>query len=162
MELRQLEPSDYPFVIDAIDQWWGGRHMADMLPKLFFVHFRETSFAVEDQGQLVAFLAGFVSQTYPEQAYIHFVGIHPDYRQHSLGRQLYERFFAAARERGCSVVRCVTAPVNSGSIAFHKRMGFAIENITGESNGVPCTIDYDGNGQSRVLFVRSLTDSQPG
>jgi predicted GNAT superfamily acetyltransferase len=78
------------------------------------------------------------------------------YLQRGLGRQLYERFFAAARQRGCSTVRCVTAPVNTGSIAFHTRMGFQVEKINGVSNRVPCTINYDGNGQDRVLFVRDL------
>lgn len=157
MELRHLEPSDYPAVIAVIDQWWGGRHMADMLPKLFFVHFRETSFAAERDRQLIAFLAGFVSQTYPDQAYIHFVGIHPEHRGRGLGRQLYERFFDAARQRGCASVRCVTAPVNTGSIAFHTRMGFQIEQATGEVNGVPCTLNYDGHGQDRVLFAKALS-----
>jgi ribosomal protein S18 acetylase RimI-like enzyme len=156
MHIRYLHEHDYPAVIAVIDQWWSGRHMADMLPKLFFVHFQHTSFAAEEHGQLIAFLAGFVSQTYPDQAYIHFVGIDPDHRQRGLGRQLYERFFAAARERGCSTVRCVTSPVNTGSIAFHTHMGFQVEKINGVSNGVPCTINYDGNGQDRVLFVRSL------
>jgi len=156
MNIRHLNEYDYPTVIAVIDHWWGGRHMADMLPKLFFVHFQDTSFAAEEHGQLIAFLAGFVSQTYPDQAYIHFVGIHPEHRQRGLGRQLYERFFAAARQRGCSTVRCVTAPVNTGSIAFHTRMGFQVEKINGVSNRVPCTINYDGNGQDRVLFVRDL------
>jgi GNAT superfamily N-acetyltransferase len=156
MQIRNLDERDYPSVISVIDEWWGGRHMADMLPKLFFVHFRDTSFAIEEDGELIAFLAGFVSQTYPEQAYIHFVGIHPAHRQRGLGRQLYERFFAAMQARGCTSVRCVTAPINRGSIAFHTRMGFAIEKADGEVNGVPCTLDYDGRGQSRVLFVKRL------
>jgi ribosomal protein S18 acetylase RimI-like enzyme len=156
MNIRHLNEHDYPAVIRVIDQWWGGRHMADMLPKLFFVHFQGTSFAAEEHGQLIAFLAGFVSQTYPDQAYIHFVGIDPEHRQRGLGRQIYERFFAAAREHGCSIARCVTSPVNVASIAFHTRMGFDVEKINGVSNGVPCTINYDGNGQDRVLFVKSL------
>ena len=37
-------------------QWWGGRPMAAMLPRLFFVHFRPTSFVLEQDGRLVAFL----------------------------------------------------------------------------------------------------------
>jgi ribosomal protein S18 acetylase RimI-like enzyme len=156
MQVRHLGEHDYPAVISVIDEWWGGRHMADMLPKLFFVHFHDTSFAIEEQGQLIAFLAGFVSQSYPDQAYIHFVGIHPAHRQRGLGRLLYERFFRAALARGCTSVRCVTAPVNHGSVAFHTRMGFTIEKADGESNGVPCTLDYDGRGQSRVLFVKPL------
>ena len=157
MEIRHLEERDYPGVIAVIDQWWGGRHMADMLPKLFFVHFRDTSFAIEADGELIAFLAGFVSQTDPRQAYIHFVGIHPAQRGRGRGRQLYARFFDAARLRGCAAVRCVTSPVNAGSIAFHTRMGFQIEKATGERGGVPCTIDYDGAGQDRVQFVKFLT-----
>lgn len=156
MEIRPLEPGDYAPVIAVIDAWWGGRHMADMLPKLFFVHFRDTSFAAEQGGELVGFLAGFVSQSFPEQAYIHFVGIHPGYRGRGLGQQLYGRFFAAARARGCTAVRCVTAPVNRASVAFHTRMGFAVERADAEVGGVPCTRDYDGPGQDRVLFVRSL------
>lgn len=156
MNIRNLDEHDYAPIIAVIDDWWGGRHMADMLPKLFFVHFRDTSFAIDQGGAPIAFLAGFVSQTYPEQAYIHFVGIDPAQRQRGLGRMLYERFFAAAGTRGCASVRCVTAPVNTGSIAFHTRMGFAIEHANGERSGVPCTLDYDGRGQDRVQFVKML------
>ena len=49
--------------------------MAPMLPKLFFLHFEGTSFVAEDEdGKLVAFLIGFLSQTDPEEADVHFVG----------------------------------------------------------------------------------------
>lgn len=156
MNIRRLEEHDYAPVIGVIDEWWGGRPMAAMLPKLFFVHFRDTSFAAEEQGNVIGFLAGFISRTYSGMAYIHFVGIHPNHRKRGLGRQLYERFFEAVRRRGCSCVRCVTSPVNNGSIAFHTAMGFQVENITGQHQGVPCTIHYDGNEEHRVLFVKNL------
>lgn len=55
MNIRQMEQRDRAPVIGVIDDWWGGRHRADMLPKLFFAHFRETSFAVEEQGNVIAF-----------------------------------------------------------------------------------------------------------
>lgn len=156
MLIRHAEPRDYSTVAAVIDEWWGGRAMRDMLPKLFFVHFRETSFVAEDQGELVGFLSGFLSQTFPDEAYIHFVGVHPAYRQAGLARQLYERFFDAARAGGRSVVRCVTAPVNRISVAFHTRLGFAIEPGDALENGVPVHTDYDGHGGSRVLFVKHL------
>jgi hypothetical protein len=47
--------------------------------------------------------------------------------------------------------------VNAGSIAFHMRMGFQVEGVTGEHQGVPCTLNYELNGQHRVLFVRKLS-----
>ncbi|HEX2621271.1 MAG TPA: GNAT family N-acetyltransferase, partial [Phototrophicaceae bacterium] len=110
LTLRHATPDDYSPIIRVINDWWGGRQMADMLPKLFFVHFRDTSFIAENEtGERVGFLIGFQSQTDPDEAYIHFVGVHPDYRQHGLGRMLYERFFEAAQGRGCQRVRCLTS-----------------------------------------------------
>ena len=42
--------------------------MRAMLPRLFFEHFRDTSFVAEEDGEIVGFLCGFLSQTYPDQA----------------------------------------------------------------------------------------------
>ena len=156
MNFRQLQESDYISVISVMDNWWDGRHVTDMLPKLFFQHFQDTSFVVEENGQLVAFLVGFVSQTDADEAYIHFVGVHPEYRRHELARRLYDRFFTVVQERGCRRVRCVTSPVNKGSILFHTRMGFRMEAGNGEMDGVPVFTDHDGAGHSRVRFVRNL------
>jgi hypothetical protein len=70
MNVRHLEEGDYDPIIAVIDDWWGGRHMAHLLPKIFFIHFRATSFAIEEDRKVIGFLAGFVSQTYSDQAYI--------------------------------------------------------------------------------------------
>jgi predicted GNAT superfamily acetyltransferase len=156
VSIRPLGPSDYLPVISVIDDWWNGRQMADMLPHLFFEHFTDTSFAAERDGELAGFLVGFRSQSRPAEAYIHFVGVHPRERGSGLGRQLYERFFAAVRARDCLLVRAVTSPVNSGSIQFHQRMGFEIEPGDAEVNGIPVTAGYDGEGQDRVRFTKQL------
>jgi ribosomal protein S18 acetylase RimI-like enzyme len=145
MDLRHAEPVDYGRVIEVIDHWWGGREMAAMLPKLFFVHFRDTSFVAEEDGELAGFICGFRSQTYADEAYVHFVGVDPGRRTSGLGRALYERFFEAVAPR--TVVRAVTAPVNKRSVAFHRAMGFQVERLDE---------DYDGRGQARVLLVKDL------
>jgi ribosomal protein S18 acetylase RimI-like enzyme len=145
MYVREAEPTDYGRVIDVIDQWWGGRAMAAMLPKLFFVHFRDTSFVAEDDEGLAGFLCGFRSQTHDDEAYVHFVGVDPDRRGAGLGRALYERFFEAVAPR--SVVRAVTSPVNDRSVAFHRAIGFEIDRVDE---------DYDGRGEARVLLVKNL------
>ena len=88
MNIRQLQEADYETIIEAIDDWFDGRQLSHLLPRIFFIHFRPTSFAIEENGRVIGFLAGFVSQTYPEQAYIHFVGIEANYRGRGLGRQL--------------------------------------------------------------------------
>ena len=148
MEIRHAEPADYGRVIGRVNAWWGGRDMAPMLPRLFFVHFEGTSYVVDDgEGQLAAFLIGFLSQTDPKEAYIHFMGVSPEHRGGGLGRQLYERFFEDARAAGRSRVTCVTSPVNEGSVAFHEALGFTSESVAH---------DYDGPGEDRVLFVKTL------
>ena len=156
VKIRPIRPPDYRLVIAVIDDWWGGRHMADKLPRLFFEHFTDTSFAAERDGELVGFLVGFVSQSRPAEAYIHFVGVHPGERGRGLGRRLYEHFFAAARARDCELVRAITAPVNRGSVQFHQRMGFDIEPGDSQASGVPVAAGYDGEGQDRVRFVKKL------
>jgi ribosomal protein S18 acetylase RimI-like enzyme len=148
MEIRHAEPADYGRVIGRVNAWWGGRDMAPMLPQLFFVHFEGTSYVADDEeGQLAAFLIGFLSQTDPDEAYIHFVGVSPEHRGGGLGRQLYERFFDDARAAGRTRVRSVTSPANEGSVAFHEALGFTSERVAH---------DYDGPGEDRVLFVKAL------
>jgi predicted GNAT superfamily acetyltransferase len=156
IQIRPLRPSDHRPVISVVDDWWNGRHMAGMLPHLFFDHFTDTSFAAERDGELVGFLIGFISQSRPGEAYIHFVGVSPGERGGGLGRELYERFFAAVRARGCGLVRAVTSPVNQGSVRFHQRMGFDIEPGDAQVDGVAVTSGYDGRNGDRVRFVKRL------
>lgn len=145
IELRHAEPGDHARVDAVIDEWWGGRAMAAMLPRLFFTHFRDTSFVAEEHGALAGFLCGFLSQTYPDEAYVHFVGVDPAFRGRGVGRSLYERFAEAIRPR--SVVRCVTSPANEASVAFHRSLGFEVERI---AEG------WDGRDGDRVLLVWRL------
>jgi ribosomal protein S18 acetylase RimI-like enzyme len=148
LAIRHAQPSDYGRVIGRVNTWWGGRDMAPMLPKLFFLHFEGTSFvADDDEEQLAGFLIGFLSQTDGKEAYIHFVGVAPKRRGEGIGRALYEHFFDAVRARGRTVVRCVTSPLNTDSVAFHEALGFEIERVAP---------DYDGPGEDRVTFVKRL------
>jgi ribosomal protein S18 acetylase RimI-like enzyme len=144
-EIRHADPADHERVVAVVDAWWGGRPMAAMLPKLFFIHFRDTSFVADDDGELAGFLCGFRSQTFDDEAYIHFVGVDPSRRGSGLGRMLYERFFDAIAPR--TVVRAVTSPVNERSVAFHRALGFEVERVQP---------DYDGRGEARVQLVKRL------
>ena len=154
--IRTVTPDDYARVINVLDAWWGDRAMTAMLPKLFFVHFRETSFVAELNDDLIGFLIGFLSPAATDEAYIHFVGIHPDHRKCGVARALYEQFFQMATEAGRHWVRCVTSPVNGSSIAFHRAMGFYPEQAAWADGAVPIQPDYDGPGEDRVLLVRKL------
>ena len=135
-------------MIQHVNAWWGGRDMAPMLPKLFFLHFEGTSFVAEDdEGKLVGFLIGFLSQTDRRRRTSTSSAWRRSIAGRGIGRELYERFFATVAEQGRSLVRCVTSPANEGSVAFHESLGFTAESVAK---------DYDGPGEDRVLFVKQL------
>ncbi len=133
--------------------------MSDMLPKLFFVHFTTTSFVAEEDGFIMGFIVGFLSQSNPEESYIHFLGVHPDFRKRGIARELYGQFFKSVRAKGCRLVKCVTSTVNKTSIAFHIALGFQVEPGDAQIDGMTCHSDYDGPGEHRVLFVKSVPEN---
>lgn len=152
--LRRPGAGDYEHVIAGLDDWWGGRSVAPMLPRLFFVHFDDTTIVAADvdDDRPLGFLCGFRSASDPEVAYIHFVGVDPAARGLGIGRALYEWFFRRADELQCNRVECVTSPVNTGSRAFHAAMGFSESLVD----------DYDGAGESRVKLTRPLGSREVG
>jgi predicted GNAT superfamily acetyltransferase len=155
-ELRHPAGDDYDRVIVQLDDWWSGREMTVRLPRLWFDHFADTSFVVEEDGAITAFLVGFVSSAYPDEAYVHFVGVDPKHRGQGLGRELYERFFALVAGRGRRTVGCVTSPVNDGSIAFHLAMGFQFVEGDAFVDGLPVHTGFHGPCQDRVVFRRTI------
>ncbi|MFI9047785.1 GNAT family N-acetyltransferase [Streptomyces sp. NPDC053427] len=165
MTLRRPAGSDHPRLQVALAEWWGGQGGAAgalqrqlLVPRLFLQHFAETSCLVERaDGTLHAFLIGFLSQTEPKAAYIHFVGVHPEGQRSGVGSALYHRFFDTVRALDRTQVRCITSPTNHNSIAYHTRMGFRLEpGDHVDDHGVPVHRDYDGPGLDRVSFVRDL------
>ena len=100
--------------------------MAAMLPKLFFVHFQETSFIIEEDGETLGFLCGFFSQTHKEEAYVHFIGVNPKYRRRGIASTLYSYFFDVARANNRKVVKAITSPVNKNRYSFIKKSVFEL------------------------------------
>jgi len=156
---RRPVEDDHRFLVDRVDEWWSGRRLHQLLPRLWFQHFSGTSWVAEDAtGTVVGFLVGFISPDDPEQAYIHLAATSPNHRRAGLGRALYERFFADARAGGARRVTAITWPGNRASVGFHRAMGFAPDDGPGTQRlyGTPAHPDYDGDGEDRVVFRRGV------
>ncbi|UXY17526.1 GNAT family N-acetyltransferase [Streptomyces cynarae] len=162
--LRQARVSDHGTIIACVQQWWAdsrtpaqARELSLLLPKLFLQFFSGTSLVLEDEAAGIrAFLIGFHAADNDEEAYIHFVGVDPKLRGQGAARRLYTAFFQHAAEAGRTEVRAITSPGNTGSIAFHRAMGFSLESGDREVDGLPLHSDYDGPGLDRVCFYRKL------
>jgi ribosomal protein S18 acetylase RimI-like enzyme len=156
---RRPVADDHARLDAVIDEWWGGRRLRHLLPRLWLEHFSGTSWIIEDgEGRLVGFLVGFISQDDPSTAYVHMIASDPNRRRRGLGAELYGRFFEDARARGASRVTAVTWPGNRQSIAFHRAVGFAVDDGPGTQPiyGTPAHVDHDGADEDRVVFVRTL------
>lgn len=158
--IRPARPDDHSRIIAVLPDWWDGRDLTSMVPKVFLLHFHTTSLIVDHSDSLIAFLIGFDSQSYADEAYIHFAGVHPDYRGRGIGRHLYWRFFERCRKKQRLVVRACTSPVNVDSIAFHKKMGFVLEEGDGQVNGIKVFLNYNKPGDHKVRFKISLANRE--
>jgi GNAT superfamily N-acetyltransferase len=155
---RPIE-ADHARLIGQVDEWWGGRKLHQLLPRLWLQHFSGTSWVVEDsKGSLIGFLVGFISPDHPDQAYIHMVATSPNHRGAGLGRALYERFFEDVKSRGVRRVTAITWPGNRISVGFHRAMGFTPFDGPGTQRlyGTPAYPDYDAEGDDRVVFSREF------
>jgi len=125
---------------------------------LFCKFFNTTCFVCERDGNIVGFVLGFISQVNPRQAYIHLVAVDPSAQRQGLAEHLYQKFFNAAVALNAHEVRLIVNPDNSGSLAFHKKLGFqlALSGETIEIDGVLAVKDYNGPGLHMVPFSRSL------
>jgi GNAT superfamily N-acetyltransferase len=156
---RRPSEADYPAISSVIDDWWGGRQLDHLLPRLWLQHFTGTSWRAEAaDGRLAGFLIGFLSPDKPDVAYCHLVAANPNLRRRGLGAALYERFFDDARANGRSIVSAITWPANRASLAFHRALGFEIEGGPESQNlyGTPARAGYDFDREDRAILVRRL------
>ena len=156
---RRPTEADYAAISNVIDDWWGGRQLDHLLPRLWLQHFTGTSWLAEtDDGKLAGFLVGFLSPDRPDVAYCHLIGTNPNLRRRNVARALYERFFEDARADGRHTVMAITWPANHASIGFHRALGFAVQAGPGSQNlyGTPARAGYDFDREDRAILVRKI------
>ncbi len=157
IRLRRPAESDHARLIRVVDDWWGGRRLRHLLPRLWLQHFTGTSWIAETpDGALAGFLIGFISPDDPALGYVHMVATNPNWRRRGLGRQLYGAFADDLGRRGVRGLRAITWAGNRQSIAFHQALGFHVDDGPGTAHvyGVTAYPDYEGDGEDIVVFRR--------
>jgi ribosomal protein S18 acetylase RimI-like enzyme len=159
VRLRRPTEADHARLVTVMDEWWGGRRVRHLLPRLWLRHFRGTSWIAEDpDGRLRGFLVGFVGGDDPLTGCVHLIATDPNVRRRGIGRSLYERAFVDLAAHGARRVMAVTWPGDRAAVAFHREMGFRVDDGPGTQPiyGTPAFPDYDGPGEDRVVLVREL------
>jgi len=158
LTFRRPTEADHLPVVRVLDDWWDAR-VHHLLPRFWFQHFTGTSWIAETaDAHLAGFLVGFVSPDHPQEASVHLVGTSPNLRRRGIGRALYERFAADAAARAAREVRTAVWPGNRTAIAFHRALGFAVDDGPGTRllYGTPAYTDYDQDGDDKAVFVRPI------
>ena len=145
MHTRGITKQDFDEIVTVMDHWWGGPSGTAPLT-IFFYEFGASALITEENGTMVGFLLGFVTDRQPRVGYVHLVGIHPQYRRRGVAKALYEEFTRRAQSEGATQIKAITTPGNAGSIEFHRALGFKIEDVH----------DYAGPDRGRFVFTRDL------
>ncbi|MHB8959993.1 MAG: GNAT family N-acetyltransferase [Candidatus Limnocylindrales bacterium] len=159
LAFRRPVEADHRRLVAVVDDWWGGRQLAHLLPRLWLQFFTGTSWIAETpEGALAGFLVGFVSPDDPTVGYVHMVATSPNHRKRGLGRDLYEHFCDDVAARGVREVRAITWAGNPASIGFHTSIGFRVDDGPGTQrlDGTTAYPDYEGDGRDMVVFRKRL------
>jgi GNAT superfamily N-acetyltransferase/predicted enzyme related to lactoylglutathione lyase len=144
---------DYDQIVSELPAFWGDDRMRALHHPMFVNEFGDGAHVIREGEQVVAYLFGFVAPG--PLAYIHLVGVRDTHRHRGLARRLYDHFTAEAVARGCRQLRAITSPPNTGSIQFHRSLGFEPVGEPG-AGGVPVVRNYGGPGVDRVVLEKRL------
>jgi len=108
--------------------------------------FGETCLTARRPGapEIAGYLIGFTTPRHV--AYIHLVAVRAADRGEGLARALYQAFTVLAQAQGATSAKAITSPANTGSVAFHQRLGFTAREIPG----------YNGPSQPMIVMTRPL------
>jgi len=158
MPIRNARDSDFMSCVQIARRAWPEFKERESIYHLFCKFFSNTSLVSENDGEIRAFLLGFLSQVDRSEAYIHLVAVDPPAQRHGLARLLYHTFFDTVRGLGVHQVRLIVNPDNASSLAFHRNLGFQVDlhGDTIDVGGVLAAKDYNGPGLHMVPFFLSL------
>lgn len=143
-EITPAGTTDVHQVLADHHRYWGERDLRSLHLLALVQEFGETCLVARAPDGIHGYVIGFVTPA--RTGYVHLIATRDDVRGTGLGRRLYAAFADAAHRRGAVRLKAVTSLGNTGSIAFHRRLGFATQTVD----------DYDGPGRPMVVFRRAL------
>ena len=143
--VEPMSMADLADVLADHARFWGERDMRFLHLTALVQEFGETCLtARRSVGQIDGYLIGF---TTPRRlGYIHAAAVRDTARLGGVAAALYRSFARAAAAQGATTAKAVTSVTNSGSVGFHRRLGFDADRVD----------DYDGRGKPMMVMTRPL------
>ncbi|MFE0421529.1 GNAT family N-acetyltransferase [Streptomyces sp. NPDC058953] len=144
IRIEPAEVSDFHQVVADHPRYWGDRDLRSLHLLAMVQEFGATCLTARAEDGIHGYVFGFV--TPDGTGYVHLIATRDDARGTGLGRRLYGAFAEAAAGQGAERLKAITSVENTGSIAFHRGLGFHTEIVD----------DYDGPGRPMAVFHRDL------
>lgn len=154
MKIENCTQTDFHEILTNISGFWGSDRTLSVHHPMFIYEFGDTAFVIKDNGKVIAYLFGFLSQT-QKTGYVHLIGVRQKFQNKGLGTQLYNHFTNHVKNKGCNKLKAITTATNQLSISFHKKIGMKLLG-TKNQNGIEVIKDYFGPGQDRVVFEKDI------
>lgn len=138
------EVADFHQVLADHPRYWGERDLRSLHLLALVQEFGSTCLVARAEDGIRGYVFGFV--TPDGTGYVHLIATRDDARGTGLGRRLCTAFADAARRDGARRLKAVTSIENTGSIAFHRSLGFDAKIVD----------DYNGPGRAMAVFHRDL------
>src|SRR5690242_10958992 len=115
MIIENCTQSDFHEILTDISDFWGSDRTLGVHHPMFVHEFGDTAFVIRDNGKVIAYLFGFLSQT-EKTGYVHLIGVRQSFQNRGLGTLLYEHFASLVKKKGCVKLKAMTTPTNLLSV----------------------------------------------
>ncbi|MEU1801173.1 GNAT family N-acetyltransferase [Streptomyces sp. NPDC019937] len=144
IHIAPAEVADFHQVLADHPRYWGERDLRSLHLLALVQEFGPTCLVARAEDGIRGYVFGFV--TPDRTGYAHLIATRDDTRGTGLGRRLYTAFAEAAERHGARRLKAITSVENTGSIAFHRSLGFDAKVVD----------DYNGPGRPMAVFHRDL------
>ncbi|UZI30624.1 GNAT family N-acetyltransferase [Streptomyces sp. CA-278952] len=144
IQITSAGMADFHQVLADHPRYWGERDLRSLHLLALVQEFGSTCLVARAEDGIRGYVFGFVTPN--ATGYVHLIATRNDARGTGLGRRLYGAFAEAAERQGARQLKAITSIENTGSIAFHRSLGFDTKIVD----------DYDGPGRTMAVFHRVL------
>ncbi|MCX4767760.1 GNAT family N-acetyltransferase [Streptomyces sp. NBC_01275] len=144
IQIAPAAVADFHQVLADHPRYWGERDLRSLHLLALVQEFGSTCLVARSEDGIRGYVFGFVTPN--GTGYVHLIATRDDARGTGLGRRLYTAFAEAAEGQGARRLKAITSIGNTGSIAFHRRLGFDTDIVD----------DYNGPGRTMAVFHRDL------
>ncbi|WRZ95405.1 GNAT family N-acetyltransferase [Streptomyces sp. NBC_01007] len=143
-DIASAQVADFHQVLRDHPRYWGERDLRSLHLLALVQEFGSTCLVARAEDGIRGYVFGFV--TPDGTGYVHLIATRDDARGTGLGRRMYTAFAEVAERHGVRRLKAITSVENTGSIAFHRGLGFDVRIVD----------DYNGPGRTMAVFHRDL------